>query len=58
MKKGPSPQETRMKPAPSTADSVPEQDVADSLLPYVPWALPLAGAALIFMLISIAISVA
>ena len=47
-----------MKPAPSTADSVPEQDVADSLLPYVPWALPLAGAALIFMLISIAISVA
>jgi len=47
-----------MKPVPSTADSVPEPDVADSLIPYIHWALPLAGAALIFMLIFIAISVA
>ncbi len=47
-----------MKPAPSTADSVPEQDVADSLIPYIHWALPLSGAALMFMLVAIAISVA
>lgn len=35
-----------------------EQDVAESITPYIPWVLPLAGAVLMFLLAFIAVFMA
>ena len=35
-----------------------DQDVAESVTPYIPWVLPLAGGVLIFLLAFIAVAMA
>jgi hypothetical protein len=39
-------------------DASDEQDVAESVTPYIPWVLPLAGGVLIFLLAFIAVAMA
>ncbi|MEY5099093.1 MAG: hypothetical protein RJA36_1812 [Pseudomonadota bacterium] len=47
-----------MTQAPSAADPALEQDVAESITPYIPWVLPLAGGVLMFLLAFIAVFMA